>query len=149
MSGTTPRRRHGQAGLLVIFFAVGGLIFSYGLGHAPVVRVCTEHAVSVPLGAVSSLTAPQTPQTGVPPLQGLQDSADAMLSAPLKQDLPEAPLNACLCLAVLFTLVLLGLATGLRRPAFRLPARAGWAIVLPSGGTSAPASRPSLQVLRL
>ncbi|MGP4029028.1 hypothetical protein [Actinomadura sp. 3N407] len=145
VSGTTPRRRHGLAGLLAILFVVGGLIFSYGLGHAPVARVCTEHAVSAPSGVVAS-------STGVSPiqgLQGLQSSAEPALAAPLERKPPLTPMNACLCLAVLFTLVLLGLATGLRRPAFRLPARVGWTLALPSGGTSAPAPWPSLQVLRL
>lgn len=136
MSGMT---RNGLAGLLSILFVVGGLIFSYGLGHAPVSRVCTEHAVSVPVDAASPPGASQVRQAGVSPLQGLQ-------KAPLKQDLA---LDASLCLAVLFTLILLGLAGVLRRPAFRLPARAGWVLTLPSRGTPAPALQPSLQVLRL
>ncbi|GAA0590059.1 hypothetical protein [Actinomadura livida] len=121
MAGTTPRRRYGPAGLLVILLVVGGLVFSYGLGHAPVSRVCTEQAVSAPLKDHSSL----------------------------KQGQPDVPLNACLCLAVLFTLLLLGLAAGSGRPAFRLPARAGWAVVLRPEGRRVPVPRHSLQVLRL
>ncbi|XRQ15894.1 hypothetical protein ACN3XK_34975 [Actinomadura welshii] len=66
MSGTNPRRRHGLAGLLVILFVVGGLIFSYGLGHAPVARVCTAHAVSAPAGAVLSLSTPSSLGTPAP-----------------------------------------------------------------------------------
>ncbi|TDC70498.1 hypothetical protein E1200_05025 [Actinomadura sp. GC306] len=121
MSGTTPRRRYGPAGLLVILFVVGGLAFSYGLGHAPVSRVCTEQAVSAPL------------QDRTPP----------------QQERPETPPDACLCLAVLFTLLLLGLAAGTRRPAFRLPARVGWAVVRLPEGRRVPLHRHSLQVLRL
>lgn len=157
MSGMTPRRRHGLAGLLAILFVVGGLIFSYGLGHAPVTRVCTEHALSAPSGAASSGAAPSfaapsfaaSPLIGVAPLQDLQSSAEPALAAPLKQKPPLTPMNACLCLAVLFTLVLLALATGLGRPVLRLPARAGWVLAPPSRGAYTPAFRPSLQVLRL
>ncbi|MEU8801704.1 hypothetical protein [Spirillospora sp. NPDC048819] len=150
----TPRRRHGLAGLLAILFVVGGLIFSYGLGHAPVPRVCTEHAVSAPAGAASFSTASSGTASsfaGVPPLQDLQSSAagPAAEAAPLKQEPPLIPMNACLCLAVLFTLVLLALATGLGRPVFRLPARLGWALAPPPRGAYTPAFRPSLQVLRL
>ncbi|MFG2090758.1 MULTISPECIES: hypothetical protein [unclassified Spirillospora] len=144
----TPRRRHGQAGLLAILFVVGGLIFSYGLGHAPVPRVCTEHAVSVPAGVASSITGVASLQ-GSSPLQDVHGSAEPASAAPLKQKPPLTPMNAGLCLAVLFTLVLLALATGLGRPVFRLPARVGWALAPPSRGASTPTFRRSLQVLRL
>ncbi|TDC96490.1 hypothetical protein [Actinomadura sp. 7K507] len=187
MSGTTPRRRHGLAGLLAILFVVGGLIFSYGLGHAPVPRMCTEHAVSAPLSAASPSGGHQTPETAVSPHQGLHGftgtalkagaalkagtapaastalkagtapAASAALEAgaalkagtALEQAPPQGPAYACLCLAVLFTLVLLGLAAGPGRPAFRLPARAGWALAPPSAAAHAPVLRPFHQVLRL
>ncbi|WUI03702.1 hypothetical protein OHR68_18450 [Spirillospora sp. NBC_00431] len=149
MSGTTPRRRHGPAGLLVALFVVGGLIFSYGLGHGPVERLCTEHAVSVPVAAVSAATGHHTPGPGGSALQGLHRLSDTALTAPLKDRAPQAPMDACLCMAVLFTLILLGLAVALRRPSSRLPARLGWTLVVPAAGASRPAFRPALQVLRL
>ncbi|TDB83899.1 hypothetical protein E1264_26695 [Actinomadura sp. KC216] len=148
MSGTTPRRRHGPAGLLVVLFVVGGLIFSYGLRHGPVERLCTEHAVSVPVAAASAVTGHHTPGPGGSALHGLHSLSDTVLTAPL-DDRPAPPLDACLCLAALFTLVLLGLALALRRPATRLPARTGWTPVRPAAGASAPAFPPPLQVLRL
>jgi hypothetical protein len=61
----------------------------------------------------------------------------------------QAPVDVCLCLAVLFTLVLLGLAAVLRRRGLRLPARVGWALAPIRAGVSAFAPRPALQVLRL
>ncbi|MEV4001559.1 hypothetical protein [Actinomadura sp. NPDC049753] len=149
MSGTAPRRRHGLAGLLVALFVVGGLVFSYGLGHAPPPRVCTQHAVSVPVGAVSASTGHEQPGAAAAPLSGSHGPAqDAPAAAPTKMPAP-VPMDACLCLAVLFTLVLLGLAAVLRRPVSRLPARLGWAFAPPPCTRLAPASWPSLQVLRL
>ena len=145
MSGTTPRRRHGLGGLLTILFVVGGLIFSYGLGHATVPRLCTEHAVSAPLSAVPSPSGQQAPETAVPPLPGPHGLSD---TAPKKEP-PQGAAHGSLCLAVLFTLFLLGLAAGPGRAAFRLPARAGWIVTLPSRAARAPVLRPSLQVLRL
>ncbi|GAA4379883.1 hypothetical protein GCM10023088_42710 [Actinomadura verrucosospora] len=149
MSGTAPRRRHGLAGLLVALFVVGGLVFSYGLGHAPPPRVCTQHAVSVPVGAVSASTGHEQPDAAAAALSGSHGLAqDAPAAAPTKTPAP-VPMDACLCLAVLFTLVLLGLAAVLRRPVSRLPARLGWAFTPPACTRLAPASWPSLQVLRL
>ncbi|MFG2021257.1 hypothetical protein [Actinomadura geliboluensis] len=134
MSGTAPRSRHGTAGLLVALFVVAGLVFSYGLGgHGPPLRVCTEHAVTVPVGTAAAA--------------GDSIHATAALSAPVKA--PALPLDLCLCMAVLFTLMLLALAIGLRRPLSRLPARAGWALAPPSAAASAAAFPPVLQVLRL
>ncbi|TDD32364.1 hypothetical protein E1287_23005 [Actinomadura sp. KC06] len=149
MSGTTRRRRHGPAGLLVALFVVGGLIFSYGLRHGPVDRLCTEHAVSVPVAAASAATGHHSPGPGGSALHGLHRLADTALTAPLKDQPAQTPMDACLCLAALFTLVLLGLALALRRPAARLPARIGWTVVPLAAGTSRPAFRPALQVLRL
>ncbi|TDC57615.1 hypothetical protein E1281_04135 [Actinomadura sp. KC345] len=151
MSGTTPRRRHGLAGLLAILFVVGGLIFSYGLGHAPVPRVCTEHAVNAPLSTVWSFGGHQSPgghqapETAVSPLQGLHGLAG---TAPVDEP-PHGPAHASMCLAALFTLFLLGLAAGPGRAVFRLPARAGWILAVPSGAAHVWVLRPSLQVLRL
>ncbi|WP_329091605.1 hypothetical protein OG979_41710 [Actinomadura citrea] len=149
MSGTAPRRRHGLAGLLVALFVVGGLVFSYGLGHAPPARVCTQHAVSVPVGAVFASTGHEQPGTGATPLRGFQGPAQgAPAASPMKVPAP-VPSDACLCLAVLFTLVLLGLAAVLRRPVSRLPARLGWTFAPPPCTRLVRASAPSLQVLRL
>ncbi|GGQ40585.1 hypothetical protein GCM10010187_68310 [Actinomadura coerulea] len=155
MSGTAPRRRHGLAGLLVALFVVGGLVFSYGLGHAPPPRVCTQHAVSVPVGAVAASTGHEQPDAGAAPLSGSHGPAQG---APAASLMPAAsptkapahvPMDACLCLAVLFTLVLLGLAAVPRRPVSRLPARLGWTFAPPPCTRLAPGSSPSLQVLRL
>ena len=117
MSGTALHRRHGTAGLLVALFVVAGLVFSYGLGHGPPPRVCTEHAVSAPATTASAGTQ----------LTGTE------LSAPVKPH-PRVPMDVCLCMAVLFTLLLLALAPGLRGPLFRLPARAGWSLGPPEVG---------------
>ncbi|QKG27587.1 hypothetical protein [Actinomadura verrucosospora] len=154
MSGTAHRRRHGQAGLLVALFVVAGLVFSYGLGHALPDRVCIENGMSVPAEVATAMhhasTSPGGPAAhpaavhGVP---GHAGTAAASLSAPLRLP-PLAPADACLCLAVLFALMLLGLATG-RRALLRLPARAPRAPAPPPGGVLSPISLASLQVLRL
>ncbi|HEY8479299.1 MAG TPA: hypothetical protein VIL71_05650 [Spirillospora sp.] len=150
MSGTTPRR-HGLGGLLVILVVVGGLIFSYGLGRTPVARVCTEHAVSAPLTALVSLgTVSPSAEASVPDVRmAPHDPLTTTLTAPLREDSPGLPVDACLCVAVLFTLFLLGLAAARGRWSFRLPARAGWTAVLPPGVPHRPLSRHVLQVLRL
>ncbi|GAA4241187.1 hypothetical protein GCM10022254_69010 [Actinomadura meridiana] len=139
------KRRNGPAGLLIALFVVGGLIFSYGLGHGPPDRVCTEHSMSAPVPAAPPPTGTNTPEPGVSLLHGLHRAADATLT-PEKH---RVPMDACLCVAALFTLVLLGLAAILRRPAARLPARLGWTLVPAAGRTSSPLFRPALQVLRL
>lgn len=140
------KRRTGPAGLLIALFVVGGLIFSYGLGHGPPERVCTQHTLSAPVPAASATTGTKTPEAGISPLHGLHSAADAMLKTPQKH---RVPLDACLCVAALFTLILLGLAAILRRPTGRLPARIGWTLVPAAGRTSRPLFRPALQVLRL
>jgi hypothetical protein len=155
VSGTALHRRHGPAGLLVALFVVAGLVFSYGLGHGPPPRVCTEHAVTVP---AASLPAAGLPAGGASADAGLQPApaspglvglAGAALSAPAKP-LPRTPLEVCLCAAVLFALLLLVLAAGLRRrPLSRVPARTGWALSPPPGAASTPAFPPVLEVLRL
>lgn len=130
MTWTTALRRHGPAGLLVALFAVGGLVFTYGIGHAPPPRICTEHAVTAPAGAL------------------VAHGPHGTLSAPLKAP-KDLPLHMCLSLAVLLGLVALGLAAGRRRPAVRLPARSGWALAPPRRPALLAASPAPLQVLRL
>ncbi|MEU9019653.1 hypothetical protein [Actinomadura sp. NPDC048394] len=166
MSGTAHRRRHGQAGLLVALFVVAGLVFSYGLGHGLPDRVCIENGMSVPAevaaalhhtaaepgGPASAGRAPtgHAPAAHTAPVHGVPGHpgpAATSLSAPLRLP-PLAPADACLCLAVLFALMLLGLATG-RRALLRLPARGGRAPAPPPGGFFSPVSLASLQVLRL
>ncbi|WP_242911247.1 hypothetical protein [Actinomadura terrae] len=140
MAGTTQRRRHGLAGLLVALFVVAGLVFSYGLGHAPPARACTEHAVTAPVGALAG----HTPAGHALP----RAAADVAVSVPKPPS--HGPAEVCLCLAVLFTLLALGLlAAGLGRPVRRLPARLGWSPALPRGGVPAISLSSSLQVLRL
>ncbi|MEO3828127.1 hypothetical protein [Actinomadura sp. B10D3] len=148
MSGSTPRGRHGLAGLLVALFVVGGLIFSYGLGHGAPARVCTQHAVSVPVSTVSTGTGHAQQGDGAGPSSGAHGLVSAVLAEPEKPPAP-APMDACLCLAVLLSLLLLGLAGGFRRPLSRLPARAGWALAPPPGASAGAACAPTLQVLRL
>ncbi|RFS81100.1 hypothetical protein D0T12_33600 [Actinomadura spongiicola] len=128
-----------------MLFVLGGLIFSYGLRHGPPDRMCTEHAFSVPVAAVSA-AGDQKPGAAASALHDLHRAADTALSAPAKD---RPPLDACLCVAVLYSLVLLGLAAVARRPASRLPARAGWTLAPPDGRTSRPVFRPPLLVLRL
>ncbi|MFB4312428.1 hypothetical protein [Actinomadura sp. GTD37] len=147
MSGTALHRRHGTAGLLVALFVVAGLVFSYGLGHGPPPRVCTEHAVSAPADTAPGNTA-ASGGVAAAPAPSLHGLADAALSAPAKPR-PPMPADVCLCAAVLFALLLLALATGLRRPLSRLPARAGWSLAPPPGAASTPLFPPVLQVLRL
>lgn len=144
MSGTALHRRHGQAGLLVALFVVAGLVFSYGLGHGPPPRVCTEHAVTAPADTLPAVGGhqPASASQGRPGLAGPAFSAPAM-------PMPRTPLDMCLCAAILFTLLLLAFATGLRRPLSRVPARIGWALSPPPGAASTPAFPPVLEVLRL
>ncbi|CNF85465.1 Uncharacterised protein [Mycobacterium tuberculosis] len=160
MSGTALHRRHGPAGLLVALFVVAGLVFSYGLGHGPPPRVCTEHAVTVPtaglpaagLPAGGPLAGGASADAGLQPAPaspGLLGLAGAALSAPAKP-LPRTPLEVCLCAAVLFTFLLLVLAAVLRRrPLSRVPARTGWVLSPPPGAASTPVFPPVLEVLRL
>jgi hypothetical protein len=57
--------------------------------------------------------------------------------------------DTCLCLAVLLSLLLLGLAGLVRRALSRLPARIGWALAPSPGASATAACTPALQVLRL
>ncbi|MEU5995126.1 hypothetical protein ABZ806_39635 [Spirillospora sp. NPDC047418] len=149
MSGTALHRRHGPAGLLVALFVVAGLVFSYGLGHGPPPRVCTEHAVTVPVDSLPTDGGQQpAASASASASQGMPQLAAAAFGAPAKPP-PHTPLGVCLCAAVLFTLLLLALATGPRRPLSRVPARTGWALPPPPGAASTPAFPPVLEVLRL
>ncbi|WP_207938758.1 hypothetical protein, partial [Actinomadura darangshiensis] len=60
-----------------------------------------------------------------------------------------APMDACLCLAVLFALILLGVAAAGRRPLRSLSPRIGWTLAPPADAAPAPSFAPALQVLRL
>ena len=53
-AAAASQRRHGLAGLLVALFVVAGLLSSYGLGHGAPLRVCTQHALSVPSAAADA-----------------------------------------------------------------------------------------------
>lgn len=158
MTGTTWRRRHGQAGLLVALLVVAGLVFSYGLGHAPPMRICTEHD----LGGPSAIAAPAPERTHEVPRTPPDAPAAAPDAAPASQPSapyasptvpmkapPLSPLDACLCLAVLLTFLVLALASSPGRSRLRLPARNGWALAPPPAGVPSPPSLSSLQVLRL
>lgn len=118
---------HGVAGLLVVLFALAGLAFSYGLGHPPPYKLCVAHHIEAPASA---------------------DSA-GLVQAQSPLELPHsAPQDACLSLAVLLTLVILGLAAVPRRWAVR-PRRFGWTLSPPAAWSPLPRSLAALQVLRL
>ncbi|MFB4319394.1 hypothetical protein [Actinomadura sp. 21ATH] len=136
MGRTTPRPRHGPAGLLMALFVVAGLVFSYGLGHGPPREVCTAHLVHVPAGVAAAM-----PDAGA--------TASPAYSAPV--DLPPlSPMDgACLCMAVLVGLLVLALAAGPRRSGRSLPRRTGWFLPPPALAALPSPSLASLQVLRL
>ncbi|MQY09788.1 hypothetical protein [Actinomadura macrotermitis] len=133
--GTASLRRHGRAGLLMVLFVVAGLLFSYGLEHSASVRLCTAHLVHDASGGTAvvsdgpSVTGPALTAPGHPA--------------------PFAPADACLCLAVLLTLLVIALAARPHRARVRVPARSGWTLALPPPSRPAPPSLSSLQVLRL
>ncbi|MFG2006965.1 hypothetical protein ACGFNU_48250 [Spirillospora sp. NPDC048911] len=154
------RRRHGLAGLLVALFVVTGLVFTYGLGHAAPMRVCTAHSTSVPAdiadalaheaghiaaakGAPGKMPGKAIALTSAPPV-----SAPLAAKAPLELP-PLDPAGGCLSLAILVSLMLLALATRPNRTGGVLPARLGWILRAPSQRTPFSPSLPSLQVLRL
>jgi len=151
---TAKRRRHGLAGLLVALFAAAGLVFTYGLGHAPPMRVCTEHSTSVPSDVAALLG--QGGQGGHPaeaslmkaPGHGARNNVAPGAKAPMKPP-PLSPAGGCLGLAVLLGLMALGLAALPRRSGGLLPARFGWLVGPPRARVPFSASPGSLQVLRL
>ncbi|MBO2452778.1 hypothetical protein J4573_37195 [Actinomadura barringtoniae] len=156
---TARRRRHGLAALLVALFAVAGLVFAYGLGHAPPMRVCTEHSTSVP-SDVAALLAPggqgghsagHAPGASLRKAalgHGFGHTAASGAKAPMKPP-PLSPAGGCLGLAVLLGLLALGLAALPRRSGGLLPARFGWLVGPPRQWTPFSAPPGSLQVLRL
>ncbi|MEW2355573.1 hypothetical protein [Spirillospora sp. NPDC029432] len=141
MGRTTPRPRHGPAGLLMALFVVAGLVFSYGLGHGPPREVCTAHLVHVPAGVAAA-----TPDAGA---ASPSSTAAPAYSAPV--DLPPlSPMDAtCLCMAVLAGLLVLALAAKPRRSGRSLPRRTGWFLPPPVRAALLSPSLASLQVLRL
>ncbi|MGI5163010.1 hypothetical protein ACQEU3_01470 [Spirillospora sp. CA-253888] len=161
------RQRRGLAGLFIALFLVGGLVFSYGLGHAPALRLCTAHdtgipsaptAPALPAGSASASGTASAPgatadATGHPAVlrdlpAHLVPRAWAVLDAPVDRA-PLVPAHACLCLAVLLSLMVLALAAPFRRTLLRLPPRLGWLAGPPLGTVAAPPSLSALQVLRL
>ncbi|WP_067488645.1 hypothetical protein [Actinomadura hibisca] len=149
------RQRHGLAGLLIALFLVGGLVFSYGLGHAPALRLCTAHDAGVPAaptapalltGSASGHEAAHA--AGHSPLAHLAVPDLAQAIAPADRA-PLDPAHACLCLAVLLSLMVLALVAPSRRTLLRLPPRLGWLVGPSASTTPAPPSLSALQVLRL
>ncbi|WP_019634487.1 hypothetical protein [Actinomadura atramentaria] len=130
--------RHGPSGLLVALLVVAGLVFSYGLGHAPPQEVCTAHSLHVPAGS-PLVHGVGTASPG--PLISLTD---------LPARAPVSPADACcLVLPVLFGLLAFALAALPRRAGGRAAARGGWALAPPRPFAPAPRSLAALQVLRL
>ncbi|KAB2341091.1 hypothetical protein [Actinomadura rudentiformis] len=160
------RRRHGLAGLLVALFVVAGLVFTYGLGHAAPMRVCTAHLTSVPADVADALaheadhTATASgaktaePGTAAEPVKGVPGKAVPLAAAPVTAraplDLPPLdPASGCLSLAILLSLMILALAARPTRAGGVLPARVGWIIGIPWQRAPFSPSLASLQVLRL
>ncbi|MEU5883967.1 hypothetical protein [Spirillospora sp. NPDC047279] len=167
MTGTARRRRHGLAGLLVALFVVAGLVFTYGLGHAPPVRVCTAHLTSVTADAADATARQESAAAHAAGTAGLaagaaSQSLAAGAAGAASQSLAAAPLAAtaplhlppldpaagCLCMALL-TLLILALAALPVRTGGRLPARIGWALGPPAPRPPSSPSLSSLQVLLL
>ncbi|MFF5264093.1 hypothetical protein ACFY4C_34635 [Actinomadura viridis] len=166
---TTPRLRHEPAGLLMALFLVAGLIFSYGLGHAPALRVCTTHSVSVPADVAAAMAAHQTASFQAGSARPAGATAEALRAGTLPGALghgaaapsgpsafstpfdppPFPPVETCLCLAVLIGLMALGLAAKPRRAGPRRPPRSGWTLAPPAFAPPSPLSLTALQVLRL
>jgi hypothetical protein len=140
---TAQRRRHGLAGLLVALFVAAGLVFTYGLGHAPPMRICTEHSTSVPSDIAAALSQGGHSLGHASP-HGHAPAAEAPVKMP-----PLSPAGGCLGLAVLLGLLALGLAALPRRSGGLLPARFGWVVGPPQARLPFSASLDSLQVLRL
>ncbi|GAA2445103.1 hypothetical protein GCM10010191_72310 [Actinomadura vinacea] len=121
-------------------FLVAGLVFSYGLGHTPPLRVCTAHETSVPAEAADAMAAHPQGLAAAPDLVSFDEPVHL---PPLRSS------EECLCLAVLLGLLALTLAAKPRRVGVRRPPRAGWALAPPVLPAPLALSRSSLQVLRL
>ncbi|TNY35345.1 hypothetical protein [Thermomonospora catenispora] len=121
----------GIAGMLVVLFALAGVAFSYGLGgHVPPLQACVIH----------DLAPDQAPPTG--PGIVVQDQAHPTPPSPATH--PQTYLS----LAILLTLVMLGLAAAPLRRGVR-PARSGWVVRRPARAPCRARSLAVLQVLRL
>ncbi|GAA4129478.1 hypothetical protein [Actinomadura keratinilytica] len=145
-AAAASQRRHGLAGLLVALFVVAGLLSSYGLGHGAPLRVCTQHALSVPSAAADAQAGgpAQRAHSAPPAATPLATTLKAPVDLP-----PLSPAHACLGLAVLISLVTLALAVGRPRTrAFRVP-RGHRILAPPATGPPSPPSLAALQVLRL
>jgi hypothetical protein len=128
-------------------FLVAGLTFSYGLGHAPPLRVCTAHATSVPAGLADAAAAAAQHADG--PAAGLPGPSEApSFSEPVHLP-PMGPGDLCLSLAVLLALLVLSVAARPRRTGARRPRRSGWILAPPALSAPLARSLSSLQVLRL
>ncbi|MGK5557448.1 hypothetical protein ACSNOI_38165 [Actinomadura kijaniata] len=150
MTGPASRlrhsRRHGLAGLLVALFVVGGLVFSYGLEHAPTIRWCTAHSLDAPFGA--DVPSDHRAKSAEPAGTAVAAAGLPTLHEP-PVPVPADPVDACLCLAVLLSIMMIGMAAPPRRIRSRLPAPAGRRAAPPARGAPLPPSLSSLQVLRL
>ncbi|GLW67001.1 hypothetical protein Arub01_52440 [Actinomadura rubrobrunea] len=145
-TAAAPQPRRGPACLLVALFLVAGLVSSYGLGHGAPLRVCTQHAVSVP-SAVADVIAADLP----PKAHALHpEAASSATTSKAPVDLPPlGPAHACLCLAVLISLLAIALAVGRRRRRALRADRAPRVLVPSATGPPLTPSLASLQVLRL
>ncbi|MFI0453021.1 hypothetical protein [Actinomadura sp. 6N118] len=153
------RRRHGLAGLFVALFVVAGLVFTYGLGHAAPMRVCTAHLTSVPSDVADALAHEAEHTAAAAPIKAVPGKTFPLASAPLASaplaakaplDLPPLdPGGGSLSLAILLTLMVLALAAKPTRAGGVLPARLGWILGGPSQRAPLPPSLTALQVLRL
>lgn len=124
----------------MVLFAVAGLMFSYGLEHAPPPDLCHphDHVTWLVPGSDGAHHRPAL-TAGGPPFSEFS-SHDRT---------PHSPVDTCLCLAVLLGIMLLALATRAGRWRLLLPARTGWRSADPARPSPAPLSLASLQVLRL
>ncbi|MFC5186513.1 hypothetical protein [Actinomadura harenae] len=137
---SAPRRQHGLAGLFVVLFAVAGLMFSYGLEHAPPVDLCHPHDAVTWFGPGAEGAHHRLPHG---------DGESPILSVTSHDRTPPSPVETCLCLAVLLGIMLLVMAARAGRRLLLLPARAGWRSAAPARPSPASLSLASLQVLRL
>lgn len=128
-----------MAGLLVVLFAFAGLVFSYGLEHVPPPDICHAHSIT--------WLAPAADGSPHLRLVGVDGAPPTSISS--HDRTPPAPIDTCLCLAVLLGLMLLALAARPGRWALLLPARLGWRSAEPARPSPSPLSLASLQVLRL
>ncbi|MFC0040119.1 hypothetical protein [Actinomadura rayongensis] len=136
----TERPRRGPLGLLLALFVAAGLVFSYGLGHAPPREICTAHSLHAPAGLPAAVPA------GI--ADGIADGVAHAVAPPSGHH--GFPVDACcLALPVLFGLLAFALAALPRPSGLRRPARSGWTLALPPPLAASAPSLAALQVLRL